>query len=253
MEKLAIVKVGGKLIDSSQGQKKLVDQLKKIKGKKLVVHGGGILITQLSNKLGITTKMLNGRRITSKQNMDVVLMACAGKLNKALVAQLNQGGFQALGLTGADLNLITAKKRNPNPIDFGFVGDIEKVDGTWLKIFINQGIVPVIASVTQSYNFELLNTNADSIAGSLAVALSAFFQVSLFYMMDKPGVLSDVNTNDSVINQLSYQNYIRMKQDKTIHAGMLPKLDQAFLALGQGVSTVKIGNKINEGTCLSLN
>lgn len=252
MDKLTIIKAGGKLIDSAAGQEQLLAQFLKVPGKKMLVHGGGTLITQLCDQLGVQTQMLNGRRVTSKENLDVVLMACAGKLNKELVSKLIKSGNLAIGLTGADLNLLESKKRDPNPVNFGHVGDIQSVNTGWLKVFLDKNVVPVIASLSHSVTDGLLNTNADSIASSLVKALSVDYKVNLYYMMDKPGVLSDVESENSMIHHLTYRSYELMKQEKMIHNGMIPKLDQGFLALRQGAAEVQVGNQIYKGTVLSL-
>jgi len=252
MEKITIVKAGGRVLDSEEELNKLLNDFASIQGKKILVHGGGVFITELCEKLDIETQMVNGRRITSKENMDVVLMACAGKLNKGLVAGLNKLGMQAVGLCGGDLNIIEARKRNPNPIDFGMVGDIEKVNTEWLQLFVDKGVVPVISSISQSNNFELLNTNADTIASSLAAALSKYYNVKLFFYFDKKGVLENADNNESVISRLGLDTFLTMKRNNTIHTGMLPKLDNGFLALKAGVIGVKLGNKMGVGTELYI-
>jgi acetylglutamate kinase len=218
----------------------------------MLVHGGGVFITELCEKLGIPTQMTNGRRITSKENMEVVLMTCAGKLNKELVAGINKRKMTAIGLCGGDLNIIASRKRNPHPIDFGMVGDIVKINTEWLQNFIEKGIVPVMSSISQSADFELLNTNADTIASSLASALSNLYEVELFFYFDKKGVLEDAEDNDSLIEELGLDAFLSMKQQKTIHTGMLPKLDNGFFALKQGVSKVSLGNSMGAGTKLFI-
>ncbi len=250
--KLTIVKAGGRVLDSEVELQKLLSEFNKIEGKKLLVHGGGVFITEMCDRLGIETQMINGRRITSKENMDVVLMACAGKLNKELVAGLNKLGMTAVGLCGGDLNIIESKKRNPVPVDFGMVGDIEKINTEWLQIFIENGAVPVISSISQSDNFELLNTNADTIAANIAAALAKHYEVELFFYFDKKGVLKDADDNNTFIPELGYDLFLAMKQSKQIHTGMLPKLDNGFLALKEGVEHVRLGNSVGSGTKLYM-
>lgn len=250
--KLTIVKAGGRVLDSKSALDKLLNEFESIPGKKLLVHGGGVFINEMCEKLGIATQMINGRRITSKENMDVVLMTCAGKLNKELVSGINKRKMTAIGLCGGDLNIIESRKRSPHPINFGMVGDIVKIDTQWLQIFIEKGIVPVMSSISQSGDFELLNTNADTIASSLASALSNFYNVELFFYFDKKGVLEDAENNDSLIHELGLDAFLSMKQEKTIHTGMLPKLDNGFLALKQGVSKVRLGNSMEAGTKLFI-
>jgi acetylglutamate kinase len=251
-DKLTIVKAGGRVLDTEQELNKLLNEFDSISGKKMLVHGGGVFINELCEKLGVETQMVNGRRITSKATMDVVLMSCAGKLSKDLVAGLNKLGMTAVGLCGGDLNMIQSKKRNPEPIDYGMVGDVEHVNTEWLQIFIDKGVVPVVSSISQSNNFELLNTNADTIASSLASALAKHYNVELFFYFDKKGVLEDADNNDSLIPELGLDKFLLMKQAKTIHTGMLPKLDNGFLALKHGVSEVKLGNKMHLGTKLFI-
>lgn len=256
-EKLTIVKAGGKVLDGPVELKKLLDGFESIQGKKLLVHGGGIFIDQLCEKLNIATQMVEGRRITSPENMDVVLMACGGKLNKELVAGLNSRKMTAVGLCGGDFNIIQSVKRSPVPIDFGMVGDIVKVDTTWLQMLINNGAIPVISSISESNNFELLNTNADTVAANVAAALSEHYQVELYFYFDRQGVLMDANDNHSALETLSLTLFEKLKADKVINKGMLPKLTNGFMALQKGVSSVITGNNLNKqtgftGTKLSL-
>ncbi|MFA6403887.1 MAG: acetylglutamate kinase [Salinivirgaceae bacterium] len=249
-EKLTLIKAGGKILDSESELDKLLHLVSHIPGKKVLVHGGGVFIDDLCEKLNIPTQMVNGRRITSPENMDVVLMACAGKLNKQLVAGLNKRETLSVGLCGGDLNLIASRKRSPEPIDFGMVGDIVKVNTHWLKLFLSNGVVPVISSITQSDSFELLNTNADAIAAYVAVALSIDFDVELFFYFDKAGVLSDSNDANSLLLVLDTKHFEAMLASKAIHTGMLPKLQNGFFALRNGVKMVKLGNSILNGTYL---
>jgi len=251
-DKLTIVKAGGRVLDTEQELNKLLKEFDSISGKKMLVHGGGVFINEMCEKLGVSTEMVNGRRITSKEAMEVVLMTLAGKLNKELVTGLNKLGMTAVGLCGGDLNIIQSRKRNPHPIDYGMVGDIEKVNTEWLQIFIDKGVVPVVSSISQSSSFELLNTNADTIASSLAAALAKYYSVELFFYFDKKGVLEDADNNDSLIPALGLDAFLTMKQAKTIHTGMLPKLDNGFLALKEGVAEVKLGNSMSEGTKLFI-
>lgn len=251
-EQLTLIKAGGKVLDSDEELNKLLKLVTTIPGKRILVHGGGIFIDQLCERLNIPTQMVNGRRITSPENMDVVLMACGGKLNKQLVAGLNKLGQNALGLTGGDLNLIQSHKREPEPIDFGMVGDIDSVNSHWLELLVNNGVIPVVASITQSNDFELLNTNADTIAAHLSVALASTYNVQLFFYFDKPGVLSDSQNDQSVIPQLSRLDFETMKEEKTIHTGMLPKLHNGFFALEKGVAQVSLGNQMERATNLVI-
>jgi acetylglutamate kinase len=247
-EKLTIVKAGGKVLDGPVELNKLLDGFAAIEGKKLLVHGGGIFIDQLCEKLNIPTQMVEGRRITSPENMDVVLMACGGKLNKELVTGLNSRQMSAVGLCGGDFNIIQSVKRSPVPVDFGQVGDVVKVETQWLQMLINNGAVPVISSISQSNNFELLNTNADTIAAHVASALSAHYHVELYFYFDRPGVLLNANDNNSALETLSFEYFEKLKADKVINKGMLPKLTNGFMALQKGVSSVVTGNNLIEKT-----
>lgn len=251
-EKITVVKAGGRVLDSEAELNKLMTGFAAIKGKKVLVHGGGVFIDELCARLNISTQMVDGRRITSKENMDVVLMACAGKLNKELVSGLNALGMQAVGLCGGDLNLINSHKRPKEPIDFGQVGDVDNVDIKWLKIFADNGVVPVISSISQSNEFELLNTNADTIAANVAGALSAAYEVELFFYFDKKGVLKDANDETTLIERLTENDVVKLKSDNAIHKGMLPKLQNGFLALKRGVTHVKLGSEMGKGTQLFL-
>lgn len=250
--KITIIKVGGKMLDSEKELDKLLSGFASIKGKKLLVHGGGVFINELCTKLNIETQMVDGRRITSAENMDVVLMACAGKLNKNLVAGLNKKGMQAVGLCGGDLGILSSKKRNPKPINFDQVGDISKVDTKWLSVFMENGVVPVISSISQSDEYELLNTNADTVAAHLANALSANYEVKLFFYFDKVGVLQNVNDDATLIPSLSIEDVAELKSKNAIHKGMLPKLQNGFYALQNGAAEVKLGNNFKKGTQLSM-
>ncbi len=243
-QKLTIVKAGGKVLDGPVELNKLLDGFASIEGKKLLVHGGGIFIDQLCERLHISTQMVDGRRITSPENMDVVLMACGGKLNKELVAGLNSRKMEAVGLCGGDFNIIQSVKRSPVPVDFGMVGDVVKVDTKWLNWLIENGAVPVISSISQSNEFELLNTNADTIAAHVAAALSEHYEVKLYFYFDRMGVLLDANDHNSAIETLTFKHFEQLKADKVINKGMLPKLTNGFMALQKGVSKVITGNNL---------
>jgi len=251
-EKITVVKAGGRVLDSEAELNKLMSGFAAIEGKKVLVHGGGVFINELCDRLNISTQMVDGRRITSKENMDVVLMACAGKLNKELVAGLNARGMSAVGLCGGDLSIINSHKRPKTPIDFGQVGDVDSVDIKWLKIFADNGVVSVISSISQSNEFELLNTNADTIAANVAGALSAAYEVELFFYFDKKGVLRDADDETTLIEALSEKDIIKLKSENVIHKGMLPKLQNGIFALKQGVAQVKLGSEMGKGTQLFL-
>jgi acetylglutamate kinase len=251
-EKLTIIKAGGKVLDTEADLQHLLNKVASVKGKKLLVHGGGIFIEQLCQKLQIPTQMLNGRRITSPETMDAVLMVCAGKLNKQLVSGLNKLGNTAVGLCGGDFNLMISQKRSTEPVDYGMVGDITFINTEWLHWLLQKELIPVVSSITQSSDYELLNTNADTVASHLAIAMEATYDVELYFYFDKPGVLTDANNPESGIANLSNKMMEQLIQQNTIHSGMLPKLENGFFALRQGVNRVVLGNGCGTGTCLFL-
>ena len=240
MEKLTLIKVGGKIVEEASTLKSLLEQFSKIPGNKVLVHGGGRSATQVAGQLGIETKMVEGRRITDEAMLKVVTMVYAGLVNKNIVAQLQANGINSLGLTGADINYMRSDKRKPNPIDYGFVGDVKEVNTDILADLIARGIVPVLSPITHDGKGNLLNTNADTIAQEAAVALAKRFDVSLIYCFEKDGVLKDENDDSSVIPLITKSDFEAYKADGTISGGMIPKLDNAFTAMSKGVKEVVI-------------
>jgi len=240
MEKLTLIKVGGKIVEEASTLKSLLEQFSKIPGNKVLVHGGGRSATQVAGQLGIETKMVEGRRITDEAMLKVVTMVYAGLVNKNIVAQLQANGINSLGLTGADINYMRSDKRKPNPIDYGFVGDVKEVNTDILADLIARGIVPVLSPITHDGKGNLLNTNADTIAQEAAVALAKRFDVSLIYCFEKDGVLKDENDDSSVIPLITKSDFDAYKADGTISGGMIPKLDNAFTAISKGVKEVVI-------------
>ena len=240
MEKLTLIKVGGKIVEEASTLKSLLEQFSKIPGNKVLVHGGGRSATQVATQLGIETKMVEGRRITDEAMLKVVTMVYAGLVNKNIVAQLQANGINSLGLTGADINYMRSDKRKPNPIDYGFVGDVREVNTDILADLIARGIVPVLSPITHDGKGNLLNTNADTIAQEAAVALAKRFDVSLIYCFEKDGVLKDENDDSSVIPLITKADFEAYKADGTISGGMIPKLDNAFTAISKGVKEVVI-------------
>jgi len=212
----------------------------RLEGAKLLVHGGGNRASEVSKKLGITPKMINGRRITDSDTLEVVTMVYAGLVNKQLVAQLQSKQVNAIGLSGADGNIIQAVKRPVAAIDYGYAGDLPEnaSSGETIKMLLNNGLVPVCCPLTHDGNGQLLNTNADTIASYLGVSLSKDYQVSLIYCLDKPGVLENPNDNDSVIPELGPAVYQELVQSQVISAGMIPKLDNAFNGLRLGIRQI---------------
>jgi acetylglutamate kinase len=240
MEKLTIIKVGGKIVEEEQSLHQLLDDFSQIKGYKLLVHGGGRSATRLAERLGIVSRMVDGRRITDKVALEVVTMVYGGLVNKNIVAGLQALGVNALGLTGADLNVVRSEKRPVKEVDYGFVGDVKEVDSDMLSSLIRQGIVPVLAPLTHDKAGNLLNTNADTIAGEAAKALVDKFDVTLVYCFDKKGVLMDEDNDDSVIPVINKVVFKRLVRDGIVQGGMIPKLENAFEAIGKGVKEVII-------------
>jgi len=248
MDRLTIIKVGGKVVEDSQSLNLLLDQYQKISGYKILVHGGGNTATEIAGKLGIETKMVEGRRITDAAMLDVAAMVYGGLVNKKVVAGLQARNCNALGLTGADLGLIRAKKRPVQNIDFGYVGDVEEVNSRELRLLLNENVVPVIAPLTHDGKGQLLNTNADTIASEIAIELSAFYNVFLFYCFEKKGVLMNQNDETSIIFELDQMLFEQYKNDGIINTGMIPKLENAFRSKRKGVKEVLITNAQNIAT-----
>lgn len=241
MEKLTIVKVGGAVVEDEAQLTQLLKDFAAIEGKKVLVHGGGRRATKVAAALGIESKMVNGRRITDADMLEVVTMVYGGLVNKNLVARLQAAGVNALGLTGADIDVIRSHKRPiKDGIDFGFVGDVEKANGQMLHTLINAGITPVMAPLTHDGQGHILNTNADTIAGETAKALAPYYDVTLIYSFEKKGVLSNPDDDNSVISEITREDFERYKADGTVAGGMIPKLDNAFDAIDAGVKRVII-------------
>ncbi|MBO5978617.1 MAG: acetylglutamate kinase [Bacteroidales bacterium] len=240
MNKLSLIKVGGKVVENPETLAKLLNDFKQIAGYKILVHGGGKLATELSQKMGIETKMVEGRRITDRETLEVVTMVYAGLVNKNIVAQLQALHINAMGLCGADFNLIRSSKRPVKDIDYGFVGDVQEVQGDVLADLINQNIVPVVAPITHDRQGQLLNTNADTVANELAKAMASHFDVHLYYCFEKPGVLMNPDDDNSLIREIKRKEFEQYKEEGIIQGGMIPKLDNAFNALACGVKEVII-------------
>lgn len=241
MEKITIVKVGGAVVEDEAQLTQLLKDFAAIERKKVLVHGGGRRATKVAAALGIESKMVNGRRITDADMLEVVTMVYGGLVNKNLVARLQAAGVNALGLTGADIDVIRSHKRPiKDGIDFGFVGDVEKANGQMLHTLINAGITPVMAPLTHDGQGHILNTNADTIAGETAKALAPYYDVTLIYSFEKKGVLSNPDDDNSVISEITREDFERYKADGTVAGGMIPKLDNAFDAIDAGVKRVII-------------
>ena len=244
-EKLTIVKVGGAVVEDEQQLAALLKDFAAVEGRKVLVHGGGRKATKTAERLGIETKMVNGRRITDEGMLEVVTMVYGGLVNKQLVARLQATGVNALGLTGADGDVIRSHKRptvvvDGSAVDFGFVGDVDRADGDMLSRLIEAGITPVVAPLTHDGEGHNLNTNADTMASVTAVALAKHYDVTLIYSFEKKGVLSNPDDEDSVIPVITRELYNQYKADGTISGGMLPKIENALQAVEAGVGRVII-------------
>jgi acetylglutamate kinase len=240
-EKLTIVKVGGAVVEDEAQLAQLLKDFSAIPGRKALIHGGGRRATQVAASLGIESKMVGGRRITDAEMLSVVTMVYGGLVNKNLVARLQANGVNALGLTGADIDVIRSHKRPlKDGIDFGFVGDVDRADGQMLSRLIEAGITPVMAPLTHDGQGHILNTNADTIASETAKALAPFYDVTLIYSFEKKGVLSNPDDDDSVIPTICRADFERYKADGTISGGMLPKIENALNAIDAGVGRVII-------------
>lgn len=239
-EKLTIVKVGGKIVEEADTLSQLLADFSAIPGYKLLVHGGGRSATKIAAQLGIESKMVDGRRITDAETLKVVTMVYGGLVNKNIVAGLQAKGVNAVGLTGADMNVIRSVKRPVKEIDYGYVGDVKHVDAEVLVSLISRGVVPVMAPLTHDGEGNMLNTNADTIAGEAAKALAEAFDVTLIYCFEKKGVLRDAEDEDSVIPVITPDLFKKYVDEGVIQGGMIPKLENSFSAVEAGVSQVVI-------------
>ena len=241
MEKIIIIKVGGAVVEDEAQLEQLIGRFAAVKGRKVLVHGGGRRATKVAADLGIESRMVNGRRITDAQMLDVVTMVYGGLVNKNLVARLQAAGVNALGLTGADVDVLRSHRRPlKDGIDFGYVGDIDRADGHMLSTLVEAGVTPVMAPLTHDGRGHLLNTNADTIAATVAKALAPFYDVTLVYCFEKPGVLANADDDSSVIAHISHTDFERLAGNGTIAGGMIPKIQNALDAVSQGVAQVRI-------------
>lgn len=240
MNKITVIKVGGKIVEEADSLNQLLKDFAKIEGYKVLVHGGGRSATKLAEKLGIESKMVDGRRITDAETLKIVTMVYGGLVNKTIVANLQALDINALGITGIDMNLIRSEKRPVKEIDYGYVGDVKEVNADILQSLIHQSIVPVVAPLTHDKKGNILNTNADTVASSVAQALSKYFEVSLVFCFEKKGVLLDENNDDSVIPVINKAYFEELVEKKIVQGGMIPKLDNAFDSIKNGVKEVII-------------
>ena len=248
MESLYVIKIGGNIVDNPALLAQCLQAFAQVKGHAILVHGGGKLATQLASTLGVEQTMIDGRRITDAETLKIVTMVYAGYINKNIVARLQALGVNAMGFSGADGNLIKAHMRSHPTIDYGFVGDVDEVNVDQIENLLMQNVRLIIAPITHDGNGQLLNTNADTIAQSIATALAVTYKVHLIYGFEKEGVLSDVNDPSSVIGTIVPASFATLKADNIISEGMIPKIDNAYIALDSGVQSVIIGKaeKMNE-------
>ena len=236
--KCKVIKIGGALVEDAVLLARLCGELARLKVPMVVVHGGGIFAGQLAEQLSVPCKMIDGKRVTDRETLKITVMVYAGWINKMLVAHLQSLGLDACGLSGCDLNLVRADRRERQEVDWGYVGDVRSVRMETLNLLLQKGVVPVISPITHDGNGVLLNSNADGVAAAVAEALSTCHDVELIYCFDKKGVLADVKKETSVISSMTWSLYEKYKQSGMIHSGMLPKLDYAFRALRNGVQKV---------------
>jgi acetylglutamate kinase len=239
-EKVRVFKIGGKVIDNEALLEQFLLDFSRVQGKKVLIHGGGKIATTISEKLGIKANMVDGRRVTDKDTLDVVLMVYGGLINKKIVARLQSLGINAVGLSGADLNVVQAHKRPIKTVDYGFVGDVDKVNHDGLGFLLTNDILPVLAPLSHDGRGQMLNTNADTIAAVAAIGLSTIFEVELFFCFEKKGVLRDQNDEESVIAEISFSDFAGYKEKEIVSGGMLPKLENSFDCIQRGVSRVII-------------
>jgi acetylglutamate kinase len=251
MEKLYVVKIGGNVIDDEKTSLAFLKSFAGLQGAKILVHGGGKLATKLAEKLGVQQQLIEGRRITDAETLKIVTMVYAGWINKNIVAQLQASGCNAIGLSGADGNVVQAHKRTHATIDYGFVGDVDAVNTTLIHTLLLQGLTPVFCAVTHNGAGQLLNTNADTITQEIGKSLATHYHVELVYTFEKAGVLLDAEDETTVIPEINTITYKNLKANGTIFAGMIPKLDNAFAALDAGVRNVRIGNAQKIGALIS--
>ena len=237
---LTIVKVGGAVVEDSARLDSLLSDFAAIDGRKVLVHGGGRRATAIASRLGVESRMVDGRRVTDGAMLEVVTMVYGGLVNKDIVARLQARGINSIGLTGADGGVILSHKRPVKDVDYGFVGDVDRVDGSRLASLIEGGFTPVMAPLTHDGHGQMLNTNADTIAAETAKALAERYDVTLMYCFEKPGVMAEPDDDSTLIPVITRQDFRRLKADGTVTGGMLPKLENAFSAIDAGVSRVNI-------------
>lgn len=249
MKILTVIKIGGNIIDRPDELEIFLENFEKIDGPKILVHGGGVMASEMADKLGIKTKMHQGRRITDLETLKLVSMVYAGWINKSIVAKLQKIGCNSIGLSGADADCVPAVRRSPVPVDFGYVGDVDpqQINSGFLLSMLGKGITPVFCAITHDRNGSILNTNADTMASSIAIALSRDYYTRLIYCFEKQGVLSNPDDEESVIPLITRVSYESIKASGVVRDGMIPKMDNAFYAIDNGVSEVFIKHATNLG------
>ena len=241
---IQVIKIGGGVLENEAQRNAFLRQFATIEGPKVLVHGGGRLATTMAERLGVETRMIEGRRVTDKETLDIVTMVYGGLVNKQVVAQLQTMGVNAIGMTGADGGWMKSVKRPiKNGIDYGYVGDVTEVNGAHLRTLVENGLVPVIAPITYSAEGLLLNTNADTVASQTAISLAP--DVQLTFCFEKAGVLSNPDDELSLIPRITPESYTQLKADGIVSGGMIPKIDNAFAALQEGVRSVRITHSSN--------
>lgn len=239
-DRLTLVKVGGKIVEEPDSLRQLLTRFVGLEGRRVLVHGGGRSATRLASRLGLESRMVGGRRITDEDTLRVVTMVYGGLVNKTIVASLQALGVNALGLTGADMDVIRSVKRPVGEVDYGFVGDVTHVDADALHALLSRGVVPVMAPLTHDGRGHLLNTNADTIAGEVAKALASLYDVTLVFCFEKAGVLRNENDETSVIPHIDAESFPQLAREGIVSGGMLPKLQNALEAVRAGVNRVII-------------
>lgn len=247
IKQINVVKIGGNVIDNPDALERFVSDFAKMPAPKILIHGGGKLATRLSEKLEIPTRMIDGRRVTDLETLDVVTMVYAGLVNKQIVAKLQAAGCNAIGLSGADANVIPALRRSPIPVDFGFVGDIdsEKINTAFIATLLKAGVTPVFCAITHDTEGSLLNSNADSVASAVAVASATIAPTYMHFCFEKPGVMRDIDDESSVIKEIIPDSYRELREAGVVNKGMIPKIDNAFRAVEAGVQSVTIKHSDN--------
>ncbi len=242
MNKITVVKIGGNVIDSPEAFAPFMAEFAKLEGYKILIHGGGKIATRFAKQMEVETVMIDGRRVTDRAMLDIVTMTYAGLINKSVVSTLQSHGCNAIGLSGADGNALKATRRAPNPIDFGYVGDIDPkdVNAEFLMTLLKAGVTPVFCAIMHNGEGDLLNCNADTVASSVALGVARVAPTDLVFCFEKKGVLTNIDDENSVIPVITPQNYVSHKADGSIHSGMIPKIDGALKAVNQGVRSVTI-------------